>query len=673
MFESRHRSHRWTLIAVLLFAACDPPFRGEDIVLSVTDADAPVVGNVALTPNAAAPGTEITIEATADDAELGGSIIASAEWRLVPGTSSAMAASDGAFDEVSEQITASFPAPATDGDYDVCVEATDEAGNIGAGPCVTLSVVTPLVDFDLDGFDSTIDCDDADPTINPGAEDLPDVGFVDANCDGIDGDETDAVFVSVSGSDSATCGPMVEPCGTVQWGVVQANALGLGNVYVAAGDYTESVALADGIDVYGGYDSTGWSRNPAQHVSRVTGVDGAIEGAAMTLLADAISSATIVADLTLVGPDAAGTLPGGQGRSSYVVVVRNSTGALEIRGNLIQSGTGSAGSGGIDGVAAGGSPAGGGGIGQPAEELAASCDDSSRGNGGGGATSSIAGAAGGAGGVGGTMDTDCANYPLTFDATATPGQPGANAETSGGGFGLGGSSNLACLPGLSGLAGQSGADGASGGGAIADGRLIGDFWHAADGLAGSAGTDGTGGGGGSGSGGCDTGTDSYGAGGGGGGAGGAGATGAGSGGYGGGGSFAVFLISSNPNLVSNEFQLGAAGDGGAGGDAGAGQPGGPGGAGGSGSGVDSGDGGAGGAGGRGGHSGAGGGGAGGTVVGVYSTAGSAPTVSGNSTSGGTAGSGGAGGASAGGGQAPGTAGADGTVQAEANCAAAAAC
>ncbi len=585
-----------------------------------------------------------------------------------------MAASDGAFDESSEQVTASFPAPATDGDYDLCVEATDAAGNMGAGPCVTLSVVTPLVDFDNDGFDSTIDCDDTDSAVHPGAEDLPDDAFVDSNCDLIDGDEADAVFVSSSGSDSATCGPIAEPCGTVQWGIDRATSLGLGNVYVAAGDYAESVILADGVSVYGGYDAgAGWSRDPGTNVSRVTGVDGAIEGRAITLLADAISSATIVADLTLVGPDAAGTLPDGQGRSSYVVVVRNSTGTMQLRGNTIQAGNGAAGANGTDGTMAAGSPAAGGGIGQPAEEFVAACDDSTRGNGGSGASSALAGAAGGAGGVGGTMDTDCANYPLTFDATATPGQPGANAETSGGGFGLGGSSNLACLPGLSGQAGQPGADGASGGGAIANGLLTGDFWHAADGLAGGAGADGTGGGGGSGSGGCDTGKDSYGAGGGGGGAGGTGATTAGSGGYGGGGSFAVFLMSSSPNLESNEIQLGAAGDGGSGGDAGAGQTGGPSGAGGSGSGVDSGDGGMGGAGGSGGHSGAGGGGAGGITVGVYSTAGSAPTVSGNTSSGGTAGSGGAGGASAGGGQAPGTPGADGTVQTEASCAAAAAC
>jgi len=674
MFEFRHRAHRWALIPALLFAACDPPFRGEDTVYLVTDADAPAVSGVSLTPNTAAPGTEITVEATVDDGALGSSAIESAEWRLVPGAPAAMTATDGAFDEPTEQVSASFPAPATDGEYDVCVEATDAAGNEGAGPCVTLTVVTPLIDFDEDGFDSTIDCDDGDPAVHPGAPDLPDNLFTDSNCDGIDGDEADAVFVASSGTDSATCGPLAEPCSTVQHGIDRAATLGFQGVYVAAGDYAESVSLVNGVSVYGGYDaSAAWNRDPGTHVTRVIGNDGAIEGRALTLLADAISAPTVVADMTLVGPDAAGTISGGQGRSSYVVVVRNSTGALEIRGNSIQAGAGASGSDGTAGVAAGGSPAASGGIGQAADQSGAACDDTSRGSGGGGATSSVAGAAGGAGGLGGTQDTDCANYPLTFDATATPGLPGASAETSGGGFGAGGSSGPVCVPGTSGQGGQAGTDGASGGGAAPSGLLIDEFWHAADGQVGSGGADGSGGGGGSGSGGCDSGTDSYGAGGGGGGGGGAGATEAGTGGYGGGGSFGVYLISSSPVLVSNQVALGAAGDGGTGGEAGAGQAGGPGGPGGSSNGTASGAGGAGGVGGRGGHSGAGGGGAGGIVAGVYSTAGSAPSLSGTVYSAGTAGSGGPGGASAGGGQAAGTPGADGTVEPEATCTAANAC
>ena len=48
---------------------------------------------------------------------------------------------------------------------------------------------------------TTHDCAPASASIHPGAPDLPDLGFVDSNCDGIDGTEKDAIFVSPNGND----------------------------------------------------------------------------------------------------------------------------------------------------------------------------------------------------------------------------------------------------------------------------------------------------------------------------------------------------------------------------------------------------------------------------------------------------------------------------------------
>ncbi|MBU6216332.1 MAG: hypothetical protein KGR17_06975, partial [Acidobacteria bacterium] len=68
----------------------------------------------------------------------------------------------------------------------------------GGGPTTTTTTTTttaPPQDVDGDGFNTLSDCDDSDSSINPGASD-PAGDEIDANCDGIDGVQSAAVFVN---------------------------------------------------------------------------------------------------------------------------------------------------------------------------------------------------------------------------------------------------------------------------------------------------------------------------------------------------------------------------------------------------------------------------------------------------------------------------------------------
>jgi len=97
---------------------------------------------------------------------------------------------------------------------------------------------------------------------------VPDLSFVDSNCDGIDGTETDAVFASPLG-DNANPGTKAEPKRGVQAAVLAAAADGK-DVYAAGGEYGR-VEAASGVGIYGGYGPETWKRDSA-FVTSITGV-----------------------------------------------------------------------------------------------------------------------------------------------------------------------------------------------------------------------------------------------------------------------------------------------------------------------------------------------------------------------------------------------------------------
>jgi hypothetical protein len=78
----------------------------------------------------------------------------------------------------------------TPGAHRFDIRSIDVSGNVGAIVSRTWAVAAP--DVDGDGFNSLIDCSDADPGIRPGALEVND-NAVDENCDGVLGTTTAAV------------------------------------------------------------------------------------------------------------------------------------------------------------------------------------------------------------------------------------------------------------------------------------------------------------------------------------------------------------------------------------------------------------------------------------------------------------------------------------------------
>jgi hypothetical protein len=114
----------------------------------LSDIEGPITSAVLASPNPAAINSPVTVTANVDDTTTGGSNIASAEYSLDDGGPwNPMAASDGVFDEISENVTVSFNAAPEAGIYDLCVRGTDAAGNVGEKECILFVVYDPSGGF----------------------------------------------------------------------------------------------------------------------------------------------------------------------------------------------------------------------------------------------------------------------------------------------------------------------------------------------------------------------------------------------------------------------------------------------------------------------------------------------------------------------------------------------
>jgi hypothetical protein len=111
------------------------------------DATAPRVSNVVATPNPVAVNRTVALTAAVDDTTTGGSSIGSAEVQIDGGAWMPMKASDGTFDEPTENVEVTLGPFANAGGLQVCVRGTDAADNTSAASCIFVVAFDPSAGF----------------------------------------------------------------------------------------------------------------------------------------------------------------------------------------------------------------------------------------------------------------------------------------------------------------------------------------------------------------------------------------------------------------------------------------------------------------------------------------------------------------------------------------------
>jgi len=122
------------------------------IVNGTVDNQGPITSNVNAAPDPVTQGDPITFTADVDDSTTGGNLTAAAEFCIDSpcpppyGGGTPMDATDGAFDEMAEDVNKTVPATYALGNHTVCVRGQDSQGNVGSSTCHSFLVVGPPPD-----------------------------------------------------------------------------------------------------------------------------------------------------------------------------------------------------------------------------------------------------------------------------------------------------------------------------------------------------------------------------------------------------------------------------------------------------------------------------------------------------------------------------------------------
>ena len=274
----------------------------------------------------------------------------------------------------------------------------------------------------LDGTD----CDDTTAIVNPGMPDQPDLEHIDQNCDGIDGDINDSVFVADGGQGSGLS--VSDPTGDL----FAAQQLALSNnkswLLIGVGVYpfgslVEGAGIEPGVNMAGGYINDFNNRWLTGNTTLNVPYHGA-----------SLDSATTNQTLQYIVIQGANDTPASE--TAYALTVRNSA-SVNLEQVILFAGVGGDGINGLngnDGADGNNGTAGGNGVENDSGFSCSTGSQPSRGSGG----SSVCGQSGGRGGSPGLEDSN--------------GSPGAAGE----GFGMPG--NNANLGGSGGVGNSNATD-----------------------------------------------------------------------------------------------------------------------------------------------------------------------------------------------------------------------